>query len=791
MRKSVSSAVIAAQAAVTRHRNVVALGILVLLCTGTAFAQVSRTAQLSPTRATVSAASAARDSAPPVKVTRTVVRTRAPRAEIRLSAPPKNVTAGAISVVRAMVPVGARCRIVLRAPDGRFFASVRTTIRTGRVQFSWSNAVSSGPRAWSVHVECRGSKLQRGTSRTARFRVFNAHRSGIRTARMDAPVVIGPTVDPSNPAAGISDPVAGLPILNRDCASTQIDVNAASIAQLMAALRVPKDSAQRIVTGRPWQRSVDVLSVPGVGTSSPTSDPAALGRAACATPTTLPVATPLACKTGTTAVDLQTASRRDIMAATGLGQVIVDRLIAARPLPQDLQQDAGARVVGLGGPTASSLASSGRVCVTPPPFTYAGTAWRWVANAGGAIITAPSDRRYALYVPAGATSSSAGAWGAVEPKHGDDLGTLRGSYHLYDSGWTGEVGVRLPANNLDGTGDTLITHIHPDGTESVSWGASTVDGPNYATVAVTSLSDFTSDEFECLPNGGSLTAIFDCGDSPDDLLPGVLGQQRARNYEDAVTPTIKPGPCNDLGRVHSSGSVPYGMSCGHDGGNGDTATWTLTNDTGASVLLGLFDSTGAVFQVDKVANADSLAYVRPTGLSQYNVVALTKRILAEQDGLLVAPASMSITRPAGAPAGVLHLGPAEASVAASAWVALNAVSIAQDAMDIADPVFVQSVYDVVNDCVLGGINSGLDSIPGCIHDGADALASQQWSGMDGRTKAARKLKTAIKAGRLWWASRPTPERATPRSGTRARPRPPGSAAGTVRPPGPVARTARS
>jgi hypothetical protein len=550
-------------------------------------------------------------------------------------------------------------------------------------------------------------------------------------------------VDPADPAAGINDPVAGLVVLDRDCGPRQIDVNTAAKGELATALHVAGPAAERIVGGRPWQRSIDLISVPGVGPSKADL----LTSRACATPTTLPVSAPLACAAGTSAVDLQSASLADIAAATGLGAPTVERLIAARPLPQDLQQVAAPRVPGFAGPVAADLVAGGKVCVTPAPFTFAGVGWRWASQAGGAVIAAPEDPSFALFVPPGVTSASTGAWGRVTPEPDGDLGTLRGDFHLYDGHWSGQVGVRMPAANLDGSGDTLITHVHGDGSESVSWGAATADGPGYATVAVTSLSEFRSDEFECLPNAGALTAILDCSTSPADEFPSQLAQQRGQAFQAAVAPTVRPGPCNDLGRVHSSGTTPYGLSCGHDGGNGSTATWTLSNDTGASVLEGLFESTGAVYQFDKIANADSLTFV-PS--AEYGaLVGLAKQLFAEKRGLLMSDGSMSITRPAGAPAGVLHLDSA-VSEGADAWVAVNAIAMAQDIVDLlGDAAFVVTAADVVRKCIVDvAAIEGLDAIPGCIVDGIDSAASQKWGELEGRTTRARQLKTAIKGGRF-------------------------------------------
>jgi hypothetical protein len=177
MRKSGFSAVIATPTALTRHRSVVVLAVAALLCTGTAFARVSRSGGPEATRAALSAASPARDS-------------QAQRARIQISGLPARAPAGSAAVLNAVVPIGARCRVALRAPDGRTFVSARAVVRTGLVQFPWHNAVKSGGRVWSVRVRCSGSSRQTGISRTVRFRLQSAHRSGLRAPRMSAPIVV-------------------------------------------------------------------------------------------------------------------------------------------------------------------------------------------------------------------------------------------------------------------------------------------------------------------------------------------------------------------------------------------------------------------------------------------------------------------------------------------------------------------------------------------------------------------------------------------------------------------------
>ena len=99
-----------------------------------------------------------------------------------------------------------------------------------------------------------------------------------------APAAVATQIDLTNPTAGINDPLASMPVLDRNCKAGQTDVNTATAAELMAAFHIDADTAGRMIAGREWLKATDTISVPGV----PSSAYQYIRANGCATPITLP-----------------------------------------------------------------------------------------------------------------------------------------------------------------------------------------------------------------------------------------------------------------------------------------------------------------------------------------------------------------------------------------------------------------------------------------------------------------------------------------------------------------------
>jgi len=387
------------------------------------------------------------------------------------------------------------------------------------------------------------------------------------------------------PAAGIHDPASALTPLALDCTAGRVDINTASEAAIGSAIGIASiPTLDRIVASRPWLRSVDAVSVPGVGPARAST----LASALCATPTTLPAAASHAPPAGFTGVDLQVATAQQIADAGLLPLPVAQRLKAYGPLPDNLHQIAAPAVPGLSDPTIDKLLGSARVALTPYPFTYQGTTWRWVGHDGGAVVSAAADTRYALYVPPASVSGN-GAWATVTPKANELDRLPTAGYHIYGA-WTPEVGVQTP--NVDGesaAGETVI-HYATDGPH-ISTGTGAVAGPVAGTVivAASSLSDFitTLAQQGCIQNErylsptSQLWCIQNLRDTPlADVFKSTLAYQ-------AHFAGTQPGPCpvpsNPLMTVHGS---MYSMTCTRAATSGTTGTVTWRNDSGDALRFG-------------------------------------------------------------------------------------------------------------------------------------------------------------------------------------------------------------
>lgn len=564
-----------------------------------------------------------------------------------------------------------------------------------------------------------------------------------------ATVASGPQVDITDPAAGINDPVAGLAVLDRNCAGGQLDVNAATRAELEQVLAISRPTASRVIEARPFLRSIDLISVPGIGPQKAEL----LTSRACAEPDTLPPPTPLACDDGTAAVDLQSASAEQITAKTRLGGPTIGRLIAARPLPQDLQQVTAPRVPGFSGPTAAKLVREGDVCVTPAPFTFEGKGWRWAYPAYGAVVSAPHSISYQLFVPPGAVDSTRGSWGTVLPLPELDSGRPRADFHVYGT-WSGQVGVRMPEARLSTSDAAMLTHERPGGEDTFTWGDATEVTGGTVTAAAESLSSYESGSLACVDQSSTATlALFDCDDAPVDEPLASIGVRRVYSAQTIIEPKLTYGPCHDSGRVHSEGSLPLGLSCFHTGEGPPTVTWNLTNDTGEGEALGgLFVATGAVYSVKPLSsNGHSL-----TATSTAN--SLDKWFaedLALDSNLVLADTTVGITKAQGSGTSSFDVGGANAVDASAVWAAANVVSIINDAASLLDDAQINQRGRQAVACVANVVKSlSQQALVGCLEgpagDGVLALLRLKHERMDGRTKEARRLKDSIeRVGKLF------------------------------------------
>ncbi|WP_346619596.1 hypothetical protein [Blastococcus montanus] len=188
------------------------------------------------------------------------------------------------------------------------------------------------------------------------------------------------------------------------CSSGQVDINHASIGQLMSALRVSRPVAERVVSARPYLQPSDVLVVEGIGAGALNRILSA--RTACATPTTTPPPAIRPCTDGR--VDLQSATVQELSESLRLSRPNAQRIVDARPFasPAHVTPE---RVPGIGKGQLAALVEAS--CLTPMPVRTAETSWRWAYQSHTTVI---SRGDYRLTVPPGVLDQ-AGAWGSVTP----------------------------------------------------------------------------------------------------------------------------------------------------------------------------------------------------------------------------------------------------------------------------------------------------------------------------------------------------------------------------------------
>jgi hypothetical protein len=557
-------------------------------------------------------------------------------------------------------------------------------------------------------------------------------------------------IDLQSPEQGITDPVAGMAALVRDCESGDVDVNTAASQELADGLGLESGpTIERIVAGRPWLKATDLISVPGV----PPSAEGTLKNDACATPPELPMPTPLACATGSSAVDLQAAPALEIAHRLLLALPVAERLVAARPIPQDLSQIATPRVPGLSGPTIERLVEEGSVCVTPAPFAYLNTTWRWASEEHGVVAEAFDDSRYALIVPAGATVGPTGAWAAIKPLAQD--GSLpRVDLHIHGE-WAGEVGSRMPDPAPYAGGAPAVQHDTGTGDTAYSWGDSVVTeaaGTVVSAMTSLSISEAYDQDAVCTSNAlwdlgvGDAGSLLCAPDSPRDALLEALVAERGTAVGRYWAAHQVSGPCHDQGLAVSSGGLPFGMLCQPPDVEGTTATWTIENNTGVNPW-GVATSYGTLVERHERGN---LAFAYGNASADQSVYSLYQaefaRRLAAKSGLLLGATSIEISKLQGSGPSTFHHGVVlNPQRIAEVWLSLEAYSVLDSALEALgiDSLAVIKGFECIDEI---GAEVDFESVASCVEAFTDGyLATEiQFAEADGDDTRKSRLQSIRK-----------------------------------------------
>jgi hypothetical protein len=291
----------------------------------------------------------------------------------------------------------------------------------------------------------------------------------------------------------VPEPIAAV---SMGCApAAGIDVNKATVSELMSLPGVSKPVAQRIVESRPYLRvDPDLLRVAGIG-----ADKLALivanGRA-CATPPSIPPPTFDVCQTGDGKVDANRPQSEKALAAL-FGGPTAKRIANAIPY-WSLNQVRSEGEAGAGYGKMEKL--MGRLCLTPPTIVYAGTRYGWIdPDRGGYVNSSTGDgTAYRLTVPGGVVTQRPGAWGAVTPRPTPaDLpeGAPTADFHIHGT-WSGTVYVGLPPDGIGpesaGTWTDTVWHLPADGQWELSWGGAVARIDGRVTTGTQTLSFLTS-----------------------------------------------------------------------------------------------------------------------------------------------------------------------------------------------------------------------------------------------------------------------------------------------------------
>ena len=399
-------------------------------------------------------------------------------------------------------------------------------------------------------------------------------------------------IDLSNPTAGIVDPSSGIAVTKMDCGLGQTDLNKASVAELIFALRIARPIAERVVDMRPYLAPTDLSVVEGIGRGVPLQTILA-SKVACATPTSLPPAvTPEVCTAGDDRLDVQRATVNDIVRRLQLGSPVAQRLVASRPYASIAHLT---RVEGIGPGRINAIRANG--CLTPAPIDTSGSAYRWASAGGGGIAKVGG---FQLAVPPG-TVTSTGAWLSVQPL--DPVPGPTADFKIYGS-WSGPVALTIPAQPAsDAPAGWSNVVVHKAMTPDLIWGPNAMfDSGGSLTIATSTLSPYSATRLggnpyldECL----ELKAATDGSRQVDPQSARSLMQCGFENYLNSMPsepPAVDLNGCAKTDQLETVGYLPqWAVTCAqHD--SGSKATWTIGNNT-LDATWGLV-GTGAVATVN-------------------------------------------------------------------------------------------------------------------------------------------------------------------------------------------------
>lgn len=545
-------------------------------------------------------------------------------------------------------------------------------------------------------------------------------------------------LDLSDPDAGIADPVANLVPLDRNCKPGQTDVNTAAPDVIARAFGLHSSpTVRRIVQLRPWLRVADLTSVPGV---APARTKVVISKG-CATPVTIPDATPRAC-TSDEQVDLQAASATKIRTALQVSKTTADAIVRQRPIPQDLEQIVAPRIPGLGPGQIKKWLAANRVCVTPAPTTFAGSDYRFVYPQHGAVISSSVDRRFALIIPPGIANIS--TFGRVTPVSDRDLPTA--DFHLYGT-HSGEVAARLPDA---GFGDPVVFHDASDGVRlSTGNGVMTEAGGTVVT-RLASLSEASSSsvDFECL-TGLSYSTFCSPTSSFDQLLldrvaaDGASIATQMNGAQDRFSNA--DGECIEASTfLVSSGSTPLGIVCSATTNQiGNESTWTFENVFAGDFLI--FSNVGTPYFVDVTGGATprSSFTTSPGPANNGTLQGPIARALADH-GIVLPGHARNFVKHAGDNATTVTSTGANPGVLAVAYAVMNVADILGGVSDLVDAgEFVDAMIECVGILENNAPSLGVaKDILLCAASAAELHLQNLIDDLDGRTTAARRLKNA-------------------------------------------------
>lgn len=546
------------------------------------------------------------------------------------------------------------------------------------------------------------------------------------------------SLDLSDPEAGITDPVANMLPLDRNCKPGQIDVNTAAPAVIASAFGLDSSpTVERIVQLRPWLRAADLISVPGV---APARTKVVLAKG-CATPVTVPDATPRAC-TSDGQVDLQAASATRIRTALEVSKTTADAIVRQRPIPQDLEQIVAPRTPGLGSGHVKEWLAANQVCVTPAPTTFAGTDYRFVYPEHGAVISSSVDPRFALIVPPGIADNS--VFGKVTPISDRDLPTA--DFHLYGT-FTGDVAVRLPDV---GFGNPVVFHGATDGVRLSTGNGVIAEAVGTVVTKLASLSEVASSsvDFECL-TGLSYSTFCSPTSSFDQLLLDRFADDGASiatqmNAAQDRFPNAD-GECSEASTfLVSSGSTPLGIVCSATTNQtGTESTWTFENVFAGDFLI--FSNVGTPYFVDVTAGAAprSSFTTSPGPANNGTLQGPIARALADH-GVVLPGHARNFVKGAGDNATTVTSTGANPGVLAVAYALMNVTDILGGVSDLVDAgEFIDAMIECVGILENNAPSLGVaKDVLLCAASAAELHLQNLIDDLDGRTTAARRLKNA-------------------------------------------------